>query len=88
MKVKVFAGKWDSWGIEASFCPYTKGLTLALLHWWVAIEFWTKEEVELAEKHAQEMKEMIEAWKKEVEEDSKKLEKKQTKKKSAKKKSE
>lgn len=85
MKIKVFTGKWDSWGFELSYCHYIKGLTIGFIHWYLTIELWTKAEVEQAAKHAEEMKEMIAAWEKEIEEEAKKTEKKPAKKKPAKK---
>jgi len=50
MRVKFFAGKWDSWGFEISYCHWYKGMTIGLLHWYFAFEIWTKEDVEIAEK--------------------------------------
>ena len=76
MKIKVFTGKWDSWGFELSYCHYIKGITIGFIHWYLTIEFWTKEEVELAQKHKEEMEEMIAAWKKEVEAEEAKAKKK------------
>lgn len=50
MRIKFFAGKWDSWGFEISYCHWYKGMTIGLLHWYLAFEIWTKEEVEIADK--------------------------------------
>ena len=50
MRIKFFAGKWDSWGLEISYCHWYRGFTVALLHWYFGFEIWTKEEVEIAEK--------------------------------------
>lgn len=88
MKVKVFTGKWDSWGFEISYCHYIKGLTIGFIHWYLTIEVWTKSEMESAAKHEQELREILAAWDKEAEKEEKKAQKKPAKKKATKKKSE
>jgi hypothetical protein len=50
MRIKFFAGKWDSWGLEISYCHWYRGMTIGLLHWYFGFEIWTKEEVEIADK--------------------------------------
>jgi hypothetical protein len=49
MKIKFFAGTWDSWGIELSYCRWYRGITIALVHWYFGFEIWTKKEVEIAD---------------------------------------
>lgn len=39
-------GKWDSWGIGLNYAHYTKAITFELIHFYMYIEYWTKEEVE------------------------------------------
>ena len=48
MKIKFFAGKWDSWGFGINYCHYIKALTFEIIHFYFVIEVWTKEEVAVA----------------------------------------
>ena len=48
MKIKFFAGKWDSWGFGINYCHYIKALTFEFIHFYFVIEVWTKEEVAVA----------------------------------------
>jgi hypothetical protein len=73
MKVKFFAGKWDSWGFEISYCKYYRGLTIGLIHWYFGFEIWTKQEIADMDKNRKELQEMMAAWAKE---DSKPVKKK------------
>ncbi len=59
MKLKVFAGKWDSWGFEVSYCHWYKGLTMGFSHWYVALEIWTKEDIAIAAKHEKTIADII-----------------------------
>ena len=61
MKLKVFAGKWDSWGFEVSYCHWYKGLTIGFIHWYVALEIWTKEDIAIAAKHKDLISRLLEA---------------------------
>ena len=83
MKIKFFAGKWDSWGLEVSYCHYYKGLTIALLHWYVGFEIWTKKEIADMEKNRKQLADLIASWR---EEEEKPVKKKAAKKAPAKKK--
>ena len=67
MKIKFFAGKWDSWGLEVSYCHYYKGLTIALLHWYVGFEIWTKKEIADMEKNRKQLADLIASWREEEE---------------------
>lgn len=59
MKLKVFAGKWDSWGFEVSYCHWYKGLTIGFVHWYVGFEIWTKEDIAIAAKHEKKIADII-----------------------------
>jgi len=48
MKIKFFAGKWDSWGFGINYCHYIKALTFEIIHFYFVIEVWTKKEVAIA----------------------------------------
>lgn len=48
MKIKFFAGKWDSWGFGINYCHYIKALTFEFIHFHFVIEVWTKEEVAIS----------------------------------------
>jgi hypothetical protein len=48
MRIKFFAGVWDSWGFSIAYCHWYKGFTINLIHWYFGFEIWTKEEVEIA----------------------------------------
>ena len=41
MKIKFFAGTTTYWGFGIDFCPWDKSFTIAFIHWYVAVEFWT-----------------------------------------------
>ena len=60
MKIKVFAGKWDSWGFEISYCHWYKGLTIGFIHWYIGFEIWTKEDIAMAAKTKEEIRQMLE----------------------------
>lgn len=62
MKIKVFVGKWDSWGFEVSYCHWYKGLTIGLIHWYIAFELWTKEDIEIAAKHEKIIKDILDDY--------------------------
>lgn len=49
MKIKFFAGKWDSWGFGINYCHFIKAVTFEIVHFYFVIEVWTKEEVATAE---------------------------------------
>lgn len=38
--MRVFWGKWDSWGLEISWCNSDKTFTVSLIHWYFALCFW------------------------------------------------
>jgi len=38
------AGTWDSWGLGMNYCHYGKTITLELLHWYIYVECYKKEE--------------------------------------------
>jgi hypothetical protein len=38
------AGVWDSWGFGLSYCQWSKALSFEFIHWYVFVEYWTKEE--------------------------------------------
>ncbi len=48
MKIKFFAGVWDSWGFGINYCHYIKAFTFEFIHFYFVIEVWTKEEVAIA----------------------------------------
>jgi hypothetical protein len=73
MKIKFFAGVWDSWGFGINYCPYIKALTFEFIHFYFVIEVWTKKEVAIA-KHTNSLIERI----LEAEEAPKKIAKKAT----------
>lgn len=61
MKIKFFAGKWDSWGFGINYCHYIKALTFEIIHFYFVIEVWTKEEVAIAEHNKDLIRRIIEA---------------------------
>ena len=67
MKLKVFAGKWDSWGFEVSYCHWYKGLTIGFIHWYVGFEIWTKEDIAIAAKNEDLIERLLEAEEEEEE---------------------
>lgn len=62
MKLKVFAGKWDSWGFEVSYCHWYKGLTIGFIHWYIGFEIWTKEDFAIADRHRNIVKDILEEY--------------------------
>jgi len=66
MKLKVFAGKWDSWGFEVSYCHWYMCLTIGFIHWYVGFEIWTKEDIAIAAKNEDLIKRLLEADEEEV----------------------
>lgn len=38
--MKFFYGKWDSWGLEVSWCHSDKTFVIGLVRWYLAICFW------------------------------------------------
>lgn len=86
MRVKFFAGKWDSVGFEVSYCHYIKAVTIGFVAWYFGFEVWTKEEVERQKQYDREIKDLIQQMIKEEEEEAAKEAKKATKKKAVKKK--
>jgi hypothetical protein len=61
MKIKFFAGVWDSWGFGISYCHYIKALSFEFIHFYFVIEVWTKEEVAIAEHNKDLIRRIIEA---------------------------
>lgn len=39
-------GIWDSWGLGFNYCHYSKAVTLEFIHFYVYVEYWTKQEVQ------------------------------------------
>jgi hypothetical protein len=62
MKLKTFFGTWDSWGFEISVSHYSRSLTIGLLHWYVAFEIWTKDDIRLSEEN----REVFREWLKDI----------------------
>ncbi len=42
-KVDFFAGKSDSWGIEASYSPYDRSIILKIFNLYAGFEVWHKD---------------------------------------------
>lgn len=81
MRIKFFAGTWDSWGFEISYCPYIKALTIGFIHWYFGFEVWTKEEINRQKERQKEIIELIEQMREEEEAIQNVANKKRTKKK-------
>lgn len=62
MKIKFFAGKWDSWGLEISYCQWYKGFTVGLIHWYFGFEIWTKEDIAIAAVHEKRLEEILQTF--------------------------
>ena len=65
MKIKFFAGKWHSWGFELSLLIPGKALTVALLHWYITIEVWSRKDVLAAEQTRKMIEDMLVRYEKE-----------------------
>ena len=35
---------WDSWGFGFNYSHYSKAFTIEFIHWYVYVEYWTKQE--------------------------------------------
>lgn len=40
------AGVWDSWGFGLSYCHYSKAFTIDIIHFYIYLEYWTRQEYE------------------------------------------
>jgi hypothetical protein len=45
LKVKLAAGTNSYWGFGIDFDPYDKFFQISFIHWYVGIEFWSKNAV-------------------------------------------
>lgn len=51
------AGIWDSWGFGLSYSHYSRALSVELIHFYVFVEYWTKQETKDYKKRLEDLDE-------------------------------